>query len=95
MTDAKKLEEAIAFYKENELHWARPQITEALVRAAEAHLSALPRTKEVEIVGWAVLDADGIYRSIWKGEEYARGEAWTYGDQSQVIRLTGTATVKA
>lgn len=62
--------------------------------AAEAHLNTLPRTKEVEVSKWAVLTKELAVQSTWNSEEFARGASRGIPG-SQVVRLTGTATVPA
>lgn len=62
MSDAKELSEAIAYY--DELVTRHPHAFDhnlnAVVSAAKKHLATLPR--DVDLVGWAVVQADG---GIW------------------------------
>lgn len=62
-------------------------------RHQHAHLTA-PKTKEVEVYGWALMRGDYV---ITVQQTQSGVEAWIPGDSDRytVIRLTGKATVPA
>jgi hypothetical protein len=70
-------------------------------RALYAHLSA-PKTKEVEVESWQVIDGKGCFRGVPPADEEAAGRRRDHLERAcpedrpyTVVRLTGKATVKA
>lgn len=91
--DPDKLAAAVAYY-DNDCRPAAPQFYE-LLAAARAHLATLPRYKEVEVVQWAVCDEHDVFR-VFDHEEAAQSYALDCCSTGlAVVRLTGTAKVRA
>lgn len=100
--DREKLEMAlkvgreIANQPQDDFRWQTitGEFLNRLCDAAEAHLSTLPKTKEVPVEMWGVADQNGYCFRVVDDEGVAR--EWSNGDSSwSVVRLTGTATVPA
>lgn len=92
--DAEKLADAVAYY-DNDCRPAAPQFYEILTAARE-YLSTLPRWKEVEVVTWSVVTADGgfIYHGFPSEGEAVLWAKRNWHDVAHPVRLTGTAKVK-
>ncbi len=65
-----------------------------LAKAARAHLSTLPRVKEVPVECWVLLTSDGIKQQGWTNCP-DKAEEWSRTERGAVVRLTGTAKVRA
>lgn len=87
--DPEKLEEAIKDVSERLYSAAGLRV----IAAARAHLSTLPRFKEVEVEAFAVVDNDGEPMEVWLVQKNARLDAEEMN--GTVVRLTGTAKVRA
>ena len=100
--DAEKLEEAILFVESivdmdrgefGPSDWERARLA---AFAAREHLAALPKWKEVEVVQWVPVDQNGDVQGCWDHESQARDSVGLWlEDKLSIVRLTGTAKVRA
>jgi len=67
-----------------------------IMAAARAHLATLPKFKEVEVEAWAVVSCNGTAQAFY--ESTCKRLAENHVEEvpgRQVVRLTGTAKVRA
>lgn len=93
-----KLEEAIKIAEENLGGWGPSDLRRTqrmLLDVAKAHLATLPHFKEVEVEQWAVVATNGAICASFKHEHAAIAYVKDCEPACQVVRLTGTAKVRA
>tara|TARA_R110000868_G_scaffold19297_2_gene83096 strand:- start:10883 stop:11161 length:279 start_codon:yes stop_codon:yes gene_type:complete len=90
--DAKELEEALDVIEQK----PRGRYADILIAAARAHLTTLPRWKDVEVERWVLFNRAGrqgpfSYECAEEAEEALTHECY---EGWNVVKLTGTARVK-
>lgn len=91
--DPEKLEQALRLYRDGTNDVPALQ---TIIAAARAHLATLPKLKEVEVEAWAVVSCNGTAQAFY--DSTCKRLAENHVEEvpgRQVVRLTGTAKVRA